>query len=263
MKTVPTSESQHVESLGRVLDVLDLFTPDSAELILTDIAERLGWPMPTAHRVVSTLLARRFLVRDPATKRLRLGTGVLRLVAPLMVSFTLPELAQPRLRELAQQKGETVNLAVLDGAEVLYVASAPGSFVLRAETPPGLRIPAHCTALGKCMLAQLDPDEVRGRLGAEPYPALTDQSVRTWTQLREQMAAVRENGYAVSVGEYDVGLNSCAVPVATHRGMSAAINVSASASRVSPDDLVRIFVPSLRETATAIAIAQGLESDEP
>lgn len=263
MKTVPTNESQHIESLGRVLDVLDLFTPDSAELTLTEIAERLGWPMPTTHRVVATLLTRRFLVRDPGSKRLRLGTGVLRLVAPLLVSFALPELAQPWLRELAQQMGETVNLAVLDGTDVLYVASAPGSFVLRAETPPGLRIPAHCTALGKCMLAQLDPSEVRDHLAPEPYPALTDHSVRTWEQLSAQLAVVRENGYAVSVGEYDVGLNSLAVPVATHRGMIAAINVSASASRVSPDDVVRIFAPSLRETSAAIARAQGLEPGEP
>ncbi|WP_422733620.1 IclR family transcriptional regulator [Micromonospora sp. WMMD558] len=263
MKSVQASESQHVESLGRVLDVLELFTAGGPELSLTDIAERLKWPTPTAHRVVSTLLARGFLARDPRTKRLRIGMSVMRLVGPLMSGLALPDLAQPFLRTLAQDTGETVNLAVLDGAEVLYLASAPGSFLLRVDTTPGLRTPAHCTALGKCMLAQLDPADAQQQLGGAPYVARTDRSVQSWEQLAAQLDTIRSDGFALSLEEYEAGLNSCAVPVPTHNGVIAAINIAASAIRVPAQDLVTTFVPRLKATAEAIARAQGLEPDNP
>jgi DNA-binding IclR family transcriptional regulator len=263
MKPVLTNESQPVESLGRVLDVLELFTSAGPELSLTDIAERLKWPTPTAHRVVSTLVGRGFLARDPLTKRLRLGMGVMRLLGPLMSGFALPELARPHLRELAQETGETVNLAVLDGAEVLYLASAPGSFLLRVDTTPGLRTPAHCTALGKCMLAQLDPDDAKRQVGPGPYAARTNMSVRSWKQLAAQLATIRADGYSLSLEEYEAGLNSCAVPVATCNGMTAAINIAASAVRVSSDELVNTYVPKLQAAAQAIARAQGIDPGQP
>lgn len=243
-----------------MLDVLELFASGEPELSLTEIAERLDWPTPTAHRVVSTLLTREFLARDPASKRLRLGSSVMRLVAPLMAGLALPELAMPHLRQLAQEMGETVNLAVLNGPDVLYIASASGSFLIRAETPPGLRIAAHGTALGKCMLARLDDASVRDQIGPEPYAARTPKTVRSWTALAGQLERVRADGYALSLEEYEIGLNSCAVSVPTNNGIAAAINVAALASRVSAADLVTRFVPRLRETASAISRAQGLDS---
>ncbi|HEY7147261.1 MAG TPA: IclR family transcriptional regulator [Streptosporangiaceae bacterium] len=258
MKSDPNSESQPVESLGRVLDVLELFTAEAPELTLTMIAERLGWPTPTAHRVVNTLLARKFLIRDPGSRRLRLGTSVMRLVAPLISGMSLPDVAQPHLHRLASEMGETVNLAVLDGADTLYIASAAGGSLLRAETPPGLRIPAHCTALGKCMLAQLDPADAAQRLGPGPYAARTQHSLKSWDQLAHQLDGVRARGFALSLEEYELGLNSCAVGVPTADRAPAAINVAAVASRVPPDELVARFVPRLRSTADAIARAQGI-----
>lgn len=264
MKSVPKAGSQqHVESLGRVLDVLELFSREEPELSLTQIAERLGWPAPTAHRVVSTLVGRGFLTRHEGTKELRLGPSVMRLVAPLWSGSVLPDIAQPHLFRMADELGETVNLAILDGAEVLYLASSSGSFLLRAETPPGLRIGAHCTALGKCMLAQLEPEEAKAVLGSGPFPARTSKSVRTWQQLAPQLEQARVDGFAISLEEYEIGLNSLAVPVPTTNGTHAAINVAALASRVSPDDLISRFMPRLRTTAAAIARAQGLTAESP
>lgn len=241
--------------------MLDLFTPAEPELTLTQVAEQLGWPTPTAHRVVSTLLARDFLTRDASTKELRLGPAVMRLIAPLMAGFALPDLARPHLRRMAAELGETVNLAILDGSDVLYLASASSSHVLRAETPPGLRIAAHCTALGKCMLAQLDDESARAHIGDGPFRSRTSKSVRTWKELTPQLEQARVDGYALSFEEYELGLNSLAVAVPTVNGDSAAINVSALASRVSPDVLITQFAPRLQETAAAIARAQGLDID--
>ena len=183
MKVVTASESQHGSSLGRVLDVLALFSAERPDLSLSEIADLQGWPKPTAHRVTTTLVARSFLARDPVTKRFRLGIGVARLVAPLLRSFRLPELARGPLRTLAAETGETVNLAILDGAEALYLDSCPGTFRVRAQANSGLRVPAYCTAIGKCLLAQLDPEEARRRDGSGPYPPMTHVTARRWSDL--------------------------------------------------------------------------------
>jgi DNA-binding IclR family transcriptional regulator len=235
-----------------VLDVLALFTPERSDLSLSEIADLLDWPVPTTHRATGTLVEREFLARDPQTKRFRLGLGVARLVAPFLDQLGLPELAWPRLRALADETGETVNLAVLDRADVLYLLSCPGRFHLRVQATPGMRLPAHCTALGKCMLAQLDPEEARRRLGPEPYPALTNATARTWTTLERQLEAARTNGYALSVGEYESGLLACAVPVGPGAEPVAAMNVAASATRLSPETLVKTIVPRLTDVAAAL-----------
>jgi DNA-binding IclR family transcriptional regulator len=260
VKVLPTSENTPVQSLGRVLDVLALFTSERSELSLSEIAELLEWPVPTAHRATSTLVDREFLARDPHTKRFRLGLGAARLVAPLLDRLGLPELARRQLAALADETGETVNLAVLDQAEVLYLLSYPGRFHLRVQATPGMRLPAHCTALGKCMLAQLDPEEAKRRLAPEPYAALTSTTARTWAALAPQLEAARANGYALSVGEYESGLLACAVPVAARVAPVAAINVAASATRVSPEGLVNRIAPSLGAAAAATARAEVLDA---
>lgn len=257
VKTLTISESRPIQSLGRVLDVLGLFDGERSELSLSEIAELLEWPVPTAHRAIGTLAERGFLARNPHTKRFRLGAEVVRLAASLIAGFQLPELARPHLQALTEETGETASLAIIDGAEVLFLASSVGTFRLRVEASPGLRIPAHCSALGKCLLAQLDPEEARRRLGREPYPPGTEASARTWAELAPRLATARAEGYALSVGEYEVGMLSCAVPVPARDGLVAAMNVASTTARVTPEALVEVVVPKLKAAAAAIGRAQG------
>jgi DNA-binding IclR family transcriptional regulator len=252
MKQVPIRANQDGQSLGRVLDVLGLFSADRPQLSLSEIAELLEWPVPTTHRVTSTLADRGFLTREPHTKQFRLGLGVIRLVAPLLTGFQLPALARPHLQALSEHTGETVNLAILDGAEVLYLSSYPGSFRIRAHATPGARLSAHCTALGKCLLAQLAPEDARRRLGPQPYARMTPTTARTWEELAPRLDTVRTQGYAVSVDEYEIGLLSCAVPVPADTGLVAAINVAAPAMRVTPQTLAETILPPLLAAAAAV-----------
>jgi DNA-binding IclR family transcriptional regulator len=263
MNVALVSESQQGSSLGRVLDVLGLFSAERAELSLSEIADLQGWPRPTAHRVTTTLVERSFLARDPVTKRFRLGIGVARLVAPLLRSFRLPELARGPLRTLAAETGETVNLAILDGAEAMYLDSYPGTFRVRAQADPGLRVPAYCTAMGKCLLAQLDPEEARRRVGSGPYPPMTHLTARRWSDLAPMLDAARADGFAVSVDEYEQGLLACAVAVHADSDTVAAINVAAPAARVPRETLTEIFAPKVQVTAQAIDRAYAGESGGP
>jgi IclR family acetate operon transcriptional repressor len=222
-----------VGTLARGLDVLELFAQAAPELSQTDISQSLGLPMPTVHRLVALLTERGWLDRDPHTRRLRLGLEMTRLVPALLAGMRLPELARPHLLRLAADVQETVNLATLQGADVVYLQSEIGDRLLSARVSVGMRLPAHCTALGKCLLAQLPEDVARLALGDEPYQRRTDRTLTTWRRLAADLAAVRAAGVAVSAEEYEVGLISIAVPVRGIDGATAAINVSLPAGRAT------------------------------
>ena len=237
-----------VGTLARGLDILELFAGESPELTQTEISERLGLPVPTVHRLVKLLTERGWLVRDPATRRLRLGLGAAR----LLPAVRLPDLAREPLRTLAERTGETANLATLDGDEVLYLLSETGSHLLTLRSHVGLRLPVHATALGKCLLAQLGDDAARRAAGGEPYERLTDRTVTKWSKLRTNLDRIRREGVAYSRGEFEIGLHSIAVPLDWVQGDGpVAVNVSLPASRAGREASAEI-VRELRATVAAI-----------
>jgi DNA-binding IclR family transcriptional regulator len=225
-----------VGTLARGLDVLELFAKAGPELSQKEISQSLGLPMPTVHRLVALLGERGWLDRDPNTRRLRLGLEMARLVPALLAGMRLPELARPHLLRLAAELHETVNLAALQGAEVVYLHSETGDRLLSARVAPGMRLPAHCTALGKCLLAQLPADVAFAALDREPYQRRTDRTLTTWSTLSADLDQIREVGVSVSEEEYEVGLISIAVAVRWVAGPgTAAINVSLPAGRATPE----------------------------
>ncbi|HKP22145.1 MAG TPA: IclR family transcriptional regulator [Thermoleophilaceae bacterium] len=236
-------------TLARGLDILELFAGEAPELTQTEISERLDLPVPTVHRLVKLLTERGWLVRDPATRRLRLGLGAAR----LLPAVRLPDLARAPLRALAGRTGETANLATLDGGEVLYLLSETGSHLLTLRSHVGLRLPVHATALGKCLLAQLDDDAARAAAGEEPYAKLTDRTVTEWSKLRTSLERIRREGVAFSREEFEIGLHSIAVPLPWMEGDGpVAVNVSLPASRGGREATAGL-VRELRETVAAIS----------
>jgi DNA-binding IclR family transcriptional regulator len=233
-KQVSISENS-VGTLARGLDVLQLFASAGPELSQKEISGTLGLPMPTVHRLTALLTERGWLDRDPVTRRLRLGLELARLVPALLAGLRLPDMARPHLVRLASDLQETVNVALLQGGEVVYLLSEAGDRLLTPQVTVGMRLPAHCTALGKCLLAQLPDDLARAALGEEPYDRRTDRTLTTWKALAADLAVIREAGVAVSEEEYEVGLVSIAVPVRWIDGPgSGAINVSLPAGRATP-----------------------------
>jgi IclR family acetate operon transcriptional repressor len=246
-----------VGTLARGLDIVGLFVTAGPELSQTEISEALGLPMATVHRLVAVLTERGWLDRDPSTRRLRLGLEVARLQAALLAGMRLPDLARPYLLRLAAEVRETVNAAILEGADVVYLSSETGNRLLTSRVPVGTRLPAHCTALGKCLLAQLPHDLARVTLGQEPYERRTDRTNSTWRELAADLARIRSTGVAISDEEYEVGLVSIAVPVRWIDGpRTAAINVSLPAGRATPEfreQLTRGLLGAAREIDRAMA----------
>jgi DNA-binding IclR family transcriptional regulator len=216
--------------------VLELFASSAPELSQKEISDTLGLPMPTVHRLTALLTERGWLDRDPVTRRLRLGLEMARLVPALMAGMRLPELARPHLLRLASDVGEAVNVAILEGPDIVYLLSESGDRLLTSNVTVGTRLPAHCTALGKCLLAQLPEDVARSALGPEPYERRTDRTQTTWKQLAPDLEVIRATGVSISEEEYEVGLVSIAAPVRWFNGPgTGSINVSLPAGRATPE----------------------------
>jgi DNA-binding IclR family transcriptional regulator len=247
-----------VGTLARGLDVLELFASSGPDLSQKEISEALGLPMPTVHRLVAVLTERGWLDRDPATRRLRLGLEMARLVPALLAGMRLPELARPHLLRLASNVQETVNVGILQGADVVYLLSETGDRLLTSQVTVGMRLPAHCIALGKCLLAQLPEEVARVALGDEPYERRTERTLTGWKGLAADLAAIRETGVSISEEEYEVGLVSIAVPVRWIDGPgTGAINVSLPAGRATPefrDELTHGLLQVAREIDRGMSV---------
>jgi IclR family transcriptional regulator, acetate operon repressor len=253
-----------VQSLARGLRLLRLFKRERPALTLGDCAGLLALSPASTYRLLNTLEAERFLERDRGSGSYRLAVGVLELLPALLDGLAVPRLAQPLIARLAEATGESANLAALEGGKVVYLVSATSDRLLRTDTPPGLRLEAHCTALGKSLLAQLPDQAARSLLAPEPYRALTSRTLTRWDQVQRELATTRRRGYALSQGELEEGLSSCAVGLPGHTERPYAINVSSPTSRM-PRTIVRQRLTGLlTDTASEITALMGLlEFDSP
>lgn len=251
-----------VQALSRGLRLLRLFTRDRPALTLGDCAGLLDLPAPSTYRLLNTLEAERFVERDGGSGAYRLAPGALELMPPLLDGLDVPRLARPVIASLAAATGETASLAVLEGPRVLYLVSESSDRLLRSATVPGLQHDAYCSALGKSLLAQLPDGRARALLGTEPYRALTERTLTSWDAMRRELGAIRRRGYALSEGEFEEGLSSCAVALPSSAGPPQAINLSSPSARM-PRKLVReSFVPLLERAASEIAkLTAPLELD--
>ncbi|HEU0192663.1 MAG TPA: IclR family transcriptional regulator [Gaiellales bacterium] len=151
-------------SLERDLAILSAFRPDRPLLGISELGRQLGLNRSTTHRYAATLAGLGYLLQDPATRKYRLGPRVLHLGFSVINSMELREIATPHLQELSGSTGHTVNMAILDGDDIVYIervrCSQPGQREIDLNLHVGSRLPAYCTSMGKVLLAHL-PDAER------------------------------------------------------------------------------------------------------
>jgi IclR family acetate operon transcriptional repressor len=237
-----------VQSLDRAFELLELMAAAGGEVALSQLAAASGLPVPTIHRIVRTLVSSGYVLQLPS-RRYALGPRLIGLGES--ASRTVEGWATPHLLALAEATGETANLAMLDGEMVVYVAQAPSPrHTVRMFTEVGRRVYAHCTGVGKALLAQLPADEVRRIVTAAGMPARTDHSITDVGSLLAELERVRSQGYAVDDGEQELGVRC--VAVAVPGSPTSALSVSGPASRVTHEAVVTI-VPVLLDAADALA----------
>ncbi len=219
------------QSAERVLALLTSFDDTRAELGVTEMAALIGVHKSTASRLAAALERAGLLARSG--RRFRLGVEVIRLGALALRSFDLVAAMQPAMDRLSQETGETVNLAVPDGAEILNVAEVPSAYILSCSGGwVGRRTAPHAVANGKVLMAY-------GALAVpERLERHTGQTITTREALGAELAAVRRDGYAAAVAELEEGLVAVASPVFDGTGACvAALSVSGPADRMKPETL--------------------------
>ncbi len=218
-----------MQSVHRALLLLELLAQAGGRLPVSDLAQRSGLSLGTAHRLLATL-AERGYVRQGPDRRYALGTALL----PLGDAATqmLSSWAVPFLAELAEECGETVNLAVLDDDHVIYVAQAPGRHRMRMFTEVGRRVLPHSTAVGKVLLAWHDEEQLRRVVMRLGLPERTPRTLTSLESFTAELALVRARGWAVDDEEEEPGVRCLAVPVGPGEDAVASISVSAPASRL-------------------------------
>ncbi|HET9645020.1 MAG TPA: IclR family transcriptional regulator C-terminal domain-containing protein [Burkholderiaceae bacterium] len=234
-----------VAGLEKGLTVIEAFDQERPRLTISEVAERTGLTRAAARRYLITLTYLGFVSQD--RKMFALTPKVLRLAQSYMHSARLPRIVQPELHKLAYALKEASSAGVLDGDEVICIAATSAGRVVSAHLQPGTRVPAHCTANGRVLLAALPPNDADDWVARQGnLQAVTPHTVTLPDRLRIEIERTRQQGYAVVDQEFEPGLRALAVPLKNYRGETvAAINVCVHASRMSGEQLTENCLPSL------------------
>ena len=217
-----------VQSVDRALALLEELADAEAPLGVGELAGRTGLPQGTAHRLLLGLLMRGY-VRHDASRKYSVGTAALRLGDAAQRS--LARSVRPYLRELVEFSGETANLAVLEGDDVVYVAQVPSPHTLRMFAEVGRHVPPHSTAVGKVLLAAMPRERALSILRRTGLPPRTPSTITDLEVFAAELDSVREAGWAADEQEQETGVRCIAVPVGTGDGVLAAVSLSGPAER--------------------------------
>lgn len=236
-------------SVTKALDVLDLLGRSGHGLRLKDIAAELGLPESTTHRLLASLAARGYVQQREDNGSYMLGWKIVVLADSLGSDARLIQTMRPLLDRLVRQLGQTVNLAVRSGNQVMYLDCQTPSGHLALFVPAGLTLPVHATSLGKALLAHIPDDELEAILAGLTLEPLTPHTITSKERLIEALADVRRRGYAVDHGEVRADVNCLAAPVLDGNGRAvAAISMTARGVDL-PVDWEQTFPPLVMAVA--------------
>lgn len=233
--------NEKIKSIDKALDLLEFLSVNEQETSITEISKNLHLGLSTVHRILFTLKSRGYVIQNLITKKYRLGIRLFTLACAVQNTKRLVEITKPYLRQLSQSTNETVNLAILEGKEVIYLAKAESSEVLTTNIKVGTMLPAHCTALGKVLLAPISDSEFESLYKRdEPLSSLTSKSISSLDELKKKLKKVKKQGYAVDREEYKIGINCIGVPISGSYGTIAAISITGPASRFTIDKMEKV-----------------------
>ncbi|MFL6127051.1 IclR family transcriptional regulator [Actinophytocola sp.] len=222
----PASANYHANALARGLALLEMLAASTEPLTLNDFSAATALPKSTLVRLLAVLGEMEYVVRIDERPSYRLGHKVHRLASSYVSTLDLTVVAQEYLKPLAEGTGQTANLGVLDGDQVLHICVAEPDRPLRFTTALGSRDHTYCTGLGKVLLSDLTDEQVARTVPAEPFDAFTGNTITTLEDLRRDLRRTARRGYALDDNERSSGLRCVAVPVPVAGENLAALSVS-------------------------------------
>jgi IclR family pca regulon transcriptional regulator len=249
--------SYTVSALAKGLRILSVFSEQRRELRLVDLAALTGFPVPTTFRLLKTLESEGY-VDQLEDGRFTPGPYVLSLGFAALQGQEVVEAAEVPLQRFADKTAETVNLGILVGTSVLYVARIKNTDLVTANIQVGSMLPAACTSMGKLLLAYLEPADIEARLSEIDLLACRGpRALRSLPQLRHELREIRQKGWALQDEEVAHGLRSISAPVFDSSSVVAAVNLAVQTSRWSRTELVKRFLAPLLDTAEHVSQRLG------
>jgi IclR family pca regulon transcriptional regulator len=250
-----SGDPNFMTSLARGLAVIRGFSQQRRRMSIAQLSLRTGIPRAAVRRCLYTLSKLGYVASEDG-RNFALRPQILSLGHAYLSSVPLVMAAQPVLDQVSAKTHESCSLAIMDGDEIMYVArSSSSTRIMSIDLGVGSRLPAHCTSMGRVLLANLMPDDLAAYLRRVKLAPYTNRTVVSKERLAETLAGVRDAGYAIVDQELEIGLRSIAVPVKDYRSrVAAAINISVQAPRVSIGEMEKSFLPQLRLAAEELGM---------
>ena len=246
-----------ISSLQRALDILALFGPQSPELGITDIARALSLHKSTVAGLVYTLQRNGYIAQNPENRRYHLGLQIVERAGVLLDQIEIRKIAMPELEHLRDWSSESVNLAILEENQIIYIERLLTDKSLGFRNHIGKRAWPHSTALGKAILAHLPPQQTLAVLQSYPLAAMTPNTITDIDQLLSQFEAFRQQGYAVEREENEIGGLCISAPIHNYSAQPvAAVSVSFPLSRLD-EAMVSTYGGKVKAVARRISQKLG------
>lgn len=254
--------TSHVQSVERALKLVNLLSQENREMSLTEISKAMAWPKSTVHGLLATLRDYQFVDQSPANGHYYLGIRLFELGNQVARGWSIRQLAMPVMQRLSGRLGEMVQLATEDKGEVLYIEKIDSTQMIRIVSEIGMRLPMHCSGLGKVLLAHKTTAEVKYILKKRGMKPMTRRTITDPDALGDELMKVRRQGYAVDDREIMDSLRCVAAPIFDRDGqVKYAISISGLAGSLQGkhfDDTLA----ALREAAEDISYAMGYRTPD-
>lgn len=251
-------DQEQIKSVAKCAVILDCISESPQHMSLDELAARTQFSRPTCYRLLQTMRALGIVEQDGKTKKYRLGIKLMILGLSALRDLDLVKVATPIMKTLKEEIKENVNLAIIDGLEVIFVERIPSDYLMNVTHRVGSRFPVYCSAVGKAMLAFLPKAKAKEILDGQQFEKLTEKTHLSAESLRLELAEIRQLGFAVADEELERGLVAVAAPVFDYTGMPvAAVGVSYSSARYPLQDRRVRFSREVLKAAEQISMLMG------
>lgn len=234
------TDSRNIKSIVKAANIIQLLSTAEAPMSLGEISRELIMQKSTLHGILATLCNVGYVVQIPDSGRYRLSVKLFELGNKVAASWNERKLAYPHMKRIVSLTGEAVHMAILENGDVLYIHKLESDQSIRIVTDSGVRLPPHCSGVGKVLLSGLSDSEIQKLIRKKGLVRYTENTIMDFDLLMAEINTVRRQGYAIDNQEFMIGLKCVAVPVADYRGkVTTALSISAPVARMSGDTLER------------------------
>ena len=257
MPQATRAEVYRSQVLDRTFQILDILADDGPAHGVTELAEKLSLHKSTTHRLIMVLESSRYVEKDNATGKYRLGSRILELGLSALSRLDLYEIARPHLRNLVAESGETAHIGVMRNGEIISIVNVESTQALRTPSTMGTSHPAHCSSLGKAILAFSPAEAVESFLKGRNMESYTRNTITSAEDFRKEIEAIRRSGYAIDDEEREEGLRCIGAPVRDSSGeVIAAVSIAGPVFRITRDRTSSLAA-AVAKSAGQISVALG------